>query len=55
MTTGRDYAPVLDRLIQREVTTMVEVAGMTTFAYDTEELTYVVVTTWTNGKWRRDS
>ena len=53
MTTPRDYAPVLDRLIRREVTSMVEVAGLTTFAYDAEYIgggDHL-----DNGTWRRDS
>ena len=53
MTTPRDYAPVLDRLIRREVTSMVEVAGLTTFAYDAEYIgggDHL-----DNGTWRRQS
>ena len=52
MTTSRDYAPVLDRLLQREVSTMVEVAGVMTFAYDTQELMSGGID---DGEWRRDS
>ena len=36
MTTPRDYAPVLDRLLQREVSTMVEVAGTVSYVFDAE-------------------
>ena len=36
MTTPRDYAPVLDRLLQREVTTMVEVAGTISYVFNAE-------------------
>ena len=53
MTTPRDYAPVLDRLLQREVTTTFEVAGATTFAYDTERLQ--TGDRVPDGEWRRDS
>ncbi len=53
MTTPRDYAPVLDRLIQREVTTTVEVAGVTTFTYGTERLQ--TGSRIPDGEWRRDS
>ena len=34
MTQARDYAPVLDRLLQREVSTMVEVAGTIAYVFD---------------------
>ena len=52
MTTPRDYAPVLDRLIQREVSTMVEVSATTTYAYDAPELQSGRID---DGEWRRDS
>ena len=52
MTTGRDYAPVLDRLIQREVSTEVEVPATTTYAYDAQELQSGRID---DGEWRRDS
>ena len=38
MTTPRDYAPVLDRLLQREVSSMVEVAGTIAYVFDAEYL-----------------
>ena len=38
MTTLRDYSPVLDRLIRREVSTEVEVAGAVTYTFDAEYL-----------------
>ena len=34
MTQARDYSPVLDRLLTREVTTTVEVPAVMTYAYD---------------------
>ena len=52
MTTGRDYAPVLDRVIQREVSTEVEVPATTTYAYDAPELMSGRID---DGEWRRDS
>ena len=53
MTTGRDYAPVLDRLIRREVTTTVEVPATTAYAYDTQELETGIGVD--DGEWRRTS
>ena len=52
MTTPRDFAPVLDRLLQRQVSTDVEVAALTTYAYDAQETQSGRVD---DGEWRRDS
>ena len=52
MTQARDYAPVLDRLLQRQVSVMVEVPGTTTYAYDAQELMSGRID---DGEWRRDS
>ena len=38
MTQARDYAPVLDRLLQREVSSMVEVVGTISYVFDAEYL-----------------
>ena len=53
MTLRGSYAPVLDRLIQREVTTTVEVPATTAFAYDAQELSGGNRVD--DGEWRRDS
>ena len=50
--TTRDSAPVLDRLIQREVSTEVEVPATATYAYDTQELQGG--NRIGDGEWRRD-
>ena len=52
MTTPRDFAPVLDRLLQRQVSTEVEVPALTTYAYDAQELQSGRID---DGEWRRDS
>ena len=51
--TNRNYTPVLDRLIRREVTTTVEVPATMIYAYDAEELT--PGNRIDDGEWRRDS
>ena len=43
---------MLDRLIQREVSTMVEVPATTAYAYDAQELMSGGID---DGEWRRDS
>ena len=53
MTTRRDYAPVLDRLIQREVTTEVVVPATTAYAYDALET--MSGERIDDGEWRRES
>ena len=54
MTTRRDLAaPVLDRLIQREVTTPVEVPASAVYAYDEQELGSS--DNLDAGRWRRNS
>ncbi len=52
MTTPRDYAPVLDRLIRREVTVEVEVPATTIYTYDALETQSGGIA---DGEWRRDS
>ena len=54
MTTPRDYAPVLDRLLQREVSTMIEVAGTIAYVFDTE-YTLGGNDNLDDGTWVRDS
>ena len=54
MTTRRDYAPVLDRLIRREVTTEVVVPAATAYTYD-EVFTGGGVTHLSDGTWIRNS
>ena len=54
MTTPRDYAPVLDRLIRREVTTEVVVPAATAYTYD-EVFTGGGVTHLSDGTWIRNS
>ena len=53
MTQARDYAPVLDRLLQRQVTVMVEVPATTTYTYDDEDLASFGRID--DGGWRRES
>ena len=54
MTTPRDYAPVLDRLLQREVSTMVEVPGTFTYTFNAEYLGGGNINL-DDGTWVRDS
>ena len=53
MTQARDFAPVLDRLLQRQVSVMVEVPATTAYAYDAQELQSG--SRIDDGEWRRDS
>ena len=54
MTTSRDFAPpVLDRLLQREVTSTVEVPASAVYAYDEQELGSS--DNLDAGRWRRNS
>ena len=54
MTTGRDYAPLLDRVIRREVTTTVEVPGTIGYVFNAE-YTGGGNDNLDDGTWTRDS